>query len=71
LIVTDGLISDFRATIDEIVRGGNNPMSIIIVGVGDKWFKEMEILDGDGVTPIYSEKYKKFRSVDITQFVPF
>jgi hypothetical protein len=31
----------------------------------------MEILDGDGVTPIYSEKYKKFRSVDITQFVPF
>lgn len=65
-MISDGIISDFRATIDEIVRGGSNPISIIIVGLGKGEFKEMKILDGDGVTPLYSEKYKRFRRVDIT-----
>jgi Copine len=42
LIITDGVISDFRATIDEIVRGSFNPLSIIIVGLGNHPFEEME-----------------------------
>ena len=45
-------------------------MSIIIVGVGDASFEEMEALDGD-VTPLYSNKLRKYRDRDIVQFVPF
>ena len=45
-------------------------MSIIIVGLGDADFDEMEALDGD-VAPLYSNKLKKYRDRDIVQFVPF
>ena len=34
LILTDGIINDMDATIDQIVRGSSLPLSIIIVGVG-------------------------------------
>ena len=34
MIITDGIINDMQATIDEIVRGSSLPISIIIVGVG-------------------------------------
>ena len=34
MIITDGIINDMQATIDEIVRGSSLPLSIIIVGVG-------------------------------------
>lgn len=47
LIITDGQISDMNQTIDQIVRGSNMPMSIIIVGVGNANFNSMDILDGD------------------------
>ena len=51
-------------TIDEIVRASDQPLSIIIVGVGDADFEQMEQLDGD-VTPLYSNKLRKFRNRDI------
>ena len=70
LIVTDGIITDFEKTIDQIVLGSELPMSIIIVGVGDADFEEMEALDGD-ITPLYSNKLKKYRDRDIVQFVPY
>ena len=38
LIITDGVINDLQATIDEIVRGSRLPLSIIIVGVGNADF---------------------------------
>lgn len=41
MIITDGIIEDFRATIDEIVRGSRNPLSIIIIGLGKGEFEEM------------------------------
>jgi hypothetical protein len=47
LILTDGEISDFKETKDEIVALSNLPCSIIIVGVGNASFHEMEKLDGD------------------------
>lgn len=70
LILTDGIINDMQKTIDEIVRGSLLPMSIIIVGIGDADFTSMDILDADD-EPLYSNKYKKFMSSDIVQFVPF
>ena len=38
LIITDGVIHDMDATINEVVRGSNLPLSIIIVGVGNADF---------------------------------
>jgi hypothetical protein len=38
LILTDGIINDMQKTIDEIVRGSDLPLSIIIVGVGEADF---------------------------------
>lgn len=57
-------------TIDEVVRGSELPLSIVIVGVGDADFDSMDVLDADE-TPLYSKKYKKYMSRDIVQFVPF
>lgn len=48
LIVTDGLISDFDETVEAIVHASEYPISILIVGVGDEDFDQMQILDGDG-----------------------
>ena len=45
-------------------------MSIIIVGVGDADFEEMEALDGD-IAPLYSNTLRRYRERDIVQFVPF
>ena len=45
------------------------PLSVIIIGIGDNDFKKMEILDGDKV-PLKSSNGKK-RLRDLVQFVPF
>jgi len=70
LILTDGVISDMSNTIDMIVEGSSLPLSIIIVGIGDADFDNMEQLDGD-VTPLFSRRLNKYRDRDIVQFVPF
>jgi hypothetical protein len=36
-----------QLTINEIVNGSGLPLSIIIVGVGDAEFEQMETLDAD------------------------
>jgi hypothetical protein len=51
--LTDGVINDMQATIDQIVRASRLPLSIIIVGVGGAEFDQMTALDGDE-TPIFS-----------------
>eukprot|EP00475_Leptophrys_vorax_P019514 TRINITY_DN2671_c0_g1_i2.p1 TRINITY_DN2671_c0_g1~~TRINITY_DN2671_c0_g1_i2.p1 ORF type:complete len:241 (-),score=58.42 TRINITY_DN2671_c0_g1_i2:80-802(-) len=63
LILTDGTINDMAGTVQTIARASKTPLSIIIVGVGEADFTDMERLDGDDV------KESKFR--DIVQFVPF
>jgi len=70
LIITDGVINDLQKTIDEVVRGADLPLSIVIVGVGDADFSTMDVLDAD-TNPLYSNKYKKYMARDIVQFVPF
>jgi hypothetical protein len=68
--LTDGVINDIQKTIDEIVRGSDLPLSIIIVGVGSADFDQMVQLDGD-VTPLFSQGLNRYRNRDIVQFVPF
>ena len=51
LIITDGNIHDMRETKRLIVGLADFACSIIIVGVGDSDFKNMEELDGDIKTP--------------------
>jgi len=70
LIITDGIISDLQKTIDQVVRGSELPLSIIIVGVGGADFSAMDELDADE-TPLYSQAYRKQMAADIVQFVPF
>ena len=53
-----------QKTIDQIVRGSSLPLSIIIVGVGNDEFENMDILDADEV-PLYSTRYKKNMDADI------
>lgn len=64
LIITDGVINDLQASIDNIVRASRLPLSIIIVGVGSADFSAMDQLDADEI-PLYSQKYKRFMDADI------
>ena len=42
MIITDGVINDLQASIDQIVRASRLPLSIIIVGVGSADFTAMD-----------------------------
>ncbi|KAF9190958.1 Copine-8 [Haplosporangium sp. Z 767] len=64
LILTDGAITDMENTVNAIRKASNQPMSIIIVGVGYAQFTNMDALDGDVEG---SQVTKKSR--DIVQFV--
>ncbi|XP_046733567.1 copine-4 isoform X1 [Silurus meridionalis] len=69
LILTDGVITDMADTRDAIVHASHLPMSIIIVGVGNADFTDMQMLDGDdGI--LRSPKGEPVLR-DIVQFVPF
>lgn len=58
-----------QASIDAIVRASSLPLSIVVVGVGDADFRDMEILDGDDALLRDSAGRTALR--DIVQFVPF
>lgn len=47
LILTDGEIHDMKQVIDTIILASALPLSIIIIGVGNESFTNMEVLDGD------------------------
>ena len=44
MIITDGVIHDMDETIRLIVKGADLPLSIIIVGVGNDDFSNMEVV---------------------------
>ena len=70
LILTDGVINDMEATIDGIVKAANDlPLSIVITGIGEADFSDMDKLDGDGSVLKSTTGVKAER--DIVQFVPF
>ena len=69
MILTTGVIHDLQQTIDVLVEASIHPFSLIIVGIGNGDFKDMEKLDGDEVCLTSSNGKKRIR--DIVQFVPF
>lgn len=68
LILTDGEIHDMEKVIDLIIACSDLPLSIIIVGVGNANFDNMDRLDGDG--GLYGSKGQQAKR-DIVQFVPY
>lgn len=68
LILTDGEIHDMSKTIDLVCQATNLPYSVIIVGVGNADFSNMQKLDGDG--GLYNSQGQR-AARDIVQFVPF
>uniref|UniRef100_A0AAY4B5F8 Copine VII n=1 Tax=Denticeps clupeoides TaxID=299321 RepID=A0AAY4B5F8_9TELE len=69
LILTDGVVTDMADTREAIVRASYQPLSIIIVGVGNADFTDMQILDGDDGVLRSPKGEPALR--DIVQFVPF
>ncbi|XP_045149807.1 copine-7 isoform X2 [Echinops telfairi] len=69
LILTDGVVTDMADTREAIVRASHLPMSIIIVGVGNADFTDMQLLDGDDGVLRSPRGEPALR--DIVQFVPF
>ena len=57
-----------QKTIDLVCQATNLPFSVIIVGVGNADFSNMQKLDGDG--GLYNSQGQK-AARDIVQFVPF
>lgn len=48
LILMDGINSDMRETIYEIVRASCMPLSIVIMGIGNQDFSEMDVFNSSG-----------------------
>ncbi|KAJ9464977.1 Protein BONZAI 3 [Diplonema papillatum] len=69
LFVTDGQISDLQAMVDVVVECATEPISVIIIGVGDGPFADMEYLDGDDRPLVSSDG--KMPNRDLVGFVPF
>uniref|UniRef100_A0A452TTU6 Copine 7 n=1 Tax=Ursus maritimus TaxID=29073 RepID=A0A452TTU6_URSMA len=69
LVLTDGVVTDMADTREAIVRASHLPMSIIIVGVGNADFTDMQTLDGDDGVLRSLRGEPALR--DIVQFVPF
>ena len=70
LILTDGMINDMDAAINSLVEGSFLPLSVIVVGVGNANFENMNVLDADGKEGMV-DQYGRRAARDITQFVPF
>merc|ERR1712141_336470 len=62
LIVTDGAVSDVRATVESLANISDAPMSVVIVGVGPADFSAMQFLD---------DIAERSRKPDVVQFVEF
>jgi len=69
LMLTDGIINDMDNTIDCIVEASKLPLSIVIVGIGETDFENMDSLDGD-IIPLVNS-FGEIRKRDIVQFVKF
>ena len=69
MILTDGLIHDMKKTIDILVDCAYIPLSIIIIGIGNEDFTNMNILDGDENLLVNSKNETTKR--DLVQFVEY
>ena len=69
MILTDGIIDDMDETIDSLVEASFLPISVIIIGIGDADFSNMDVLDADD-EPLVDKNGRK-ADRDLVQFVPF
>ena len=69
MILTDGIIGDMDETINALVESSYLPISVIIIGIGNADFTNMDILDADE-DPLYDKNMRK-ADRDLVQFVPF
>lgn len=69
VILTDGMIHDLIETKNWVVQSSHLPLSIIIIGVGDADFGDMEFLDADSTRLRDSAGREQLR--DNVQFVEF
>ncbi|RZC55407.1 hypothetical protein C5167_014266 [Papaver somniferum] len=70
VIITAGILADIQETIDALVGASACPLSIVIVGVGEADFKDMQILDADNGGRLISSTGIEVEH-DIVQFVPW
>lgn len=47
VILTDGCLHDMEKTKEKLIEMSYLPISVIIVGIGDEDFSNMEVLDAD------------------------
>ena len=69
MILTDGIIEDMDDTINSLVEASYLPISVIIIGIGNADFSNMDVLDADE-DPLYDNNGRK-ADRDLVQFVPF
>ena len=69
MLLTDGQIGDMKDTIDALVEASFLPISVIIIGIGNGPFENMDILDADD-NPLYNRNGVK-ADRDLVQFVLF
>lgn len=69
LILTDGIINDMQNTMNLLVLASKMAISVIIIGVGNADFSDMEKLDGDQIAIVDDKGNKAVR--DCVQFVKF
>lgn len=68
LILTDGVISDYDATVRELIRLSSLPLSIVIIGIGSEDFGRMYALDSSK-GPL--RRGVEFAKRPFVQFVPY
>ena len=69
MILTDGQIDDMEETKKALVEASFLPISVIIIGIGNENFENMDILDADQ-NPLYDKTNRKANR-DLVQFVYF
>ena len=69
MILTDGIIEDMDDTINALVESSFLPISVIIIGIGNADFSNMDVLDADD-DPLYDSNGRK-ADRDLVQFVPY
>lgn len=68
LILTDGAISDYDASLDELIRLSRLPLSVVIIGIGNEDFGRMKSLDcSKGIL----RRGTDFAAREFIQFVPY
>jgi len=69
MILTDGVIDDMENTIDALVKGSFEPLSVVIVGIGKADFSNMVILDANENPLVSKNNIKSMR--DLVQFIQY